>query len=261
MTSVDFRVSVGPLSHERTRQDSTTLGVRLETFDNVRLRSDVGEFATPIRPPWLIRSGCGSRLSGTGFESRPGRIFVIEVPHIQCSKLFTSLECMVLSLVLCTKNNPWSHSIRVVYSPDFGLPSVTILPWLCRKRRKPIFTHLLHVLWQSKGLWIKHAQMIDCRHWLKRNDHSWTSLTTSSVINKSNHLIQQYHELVIVDPFMTWHYKIRTGNKEQLFLILHVNTLNFLRIISSYRHIFCLAANTFTRFSGFLLLILTTSKQ
>ena len=176
-------ISVFRLDHYLTsaldRHDSPTLGVRLETFDNVRLRSDVGEFATRIRPPWLIRSGCGSRLSGTGFESRPGRIFVIEVPHIQCSKLFTSLECIVLSMVLCTKNNPWSHSIRVGYSPDFGLPSVTILPWLCRKRRKPIFTHSLHVLWQSKGLWIKHAQMIDCRHLLKRNDHSYRVLSFS----------------------------------------------------------------------------------
>ena len=34
-----------------------------------------------------------------------------------------------------------SFEIRVGHSPSFGLPSVAILPWLCRKRRKAIFTH------------------------------------------------------------------------------------------------------------------------
>ena len=48
---------------------------------------------------WLIRSGCGSKLRGTVFESRPGRIFFIGVVHIQCSKLFKGLECAVLSMV------------------------------------------------------------------------------------------------------------------------------------------------------------------
>ena len=95
------------------------------------------------RPRWLIRSSCGSRLRGTGFESRSGRMFVIEVVHIQFSKkLFKSVECAVLSMVLCTMKNPGSHSIRVRYCPDFGLPSVAIFPWLCRKRRKAIFTLL-----------------------------------------------------------------------------------------------------------------------
>ena len=37
---------------------------------------------------------------GTGFESRPGRIFVIGVVHIQCFKLFKELGCAVLSMVL-----------------------------------------------------------------------------------------------------------------------------------------------------------------
>ena len=31
-----------------------------------------------------------------------------------------------------------SFEIRVGHSPGFGLPSVAILPWLCRKRRKAI---------------------------------------------------------------------------------------------------------------------------
>ena len=51
-----------------------------------------------LSPGWLIRSGCGSRLRGTGFESRPVQIFVIE------------------SMVLCTTKNPWSHSISVGHS-------------------------------------------------------------------------------------------------------------------------------------------------
>ena len=34
--------------------------------------------------------------------------------HISlCSKLFKSLECAVLPMVLCTIKNPWSYSIRV----------------------------------------------------------------------------------------------------------------------------------------------------
>ena len=34
--------------------------------------------------------------------------FVID--HIQWSKLFKVMECIVLPMVLCTINNPWSHS-------------------------------------------------------------------------------------------------------------------------------------------------------
>ena len=37
-----------------------------------------------------------------GLESRPGELFVIEVVHIRCSKLFKGLESAVLSMVLCT---------------------------------------------------------------------------------------------------------------------------------------------------------------
>ena len=47
---------------------------------------------------------------------------------------------------------PWSLLKRVGHSPDFGLPSVAILPWLRRKRRKAIFTHSLcstHWLWST----------------------------------------------------------------------------------------------------------------
>ena len=91
------------------------------------------------RPVWLLRSGCGSKLGGTGFKTRPGRIFVIEVVHIQYSKLFKCLEYAVLSLVLHTVKN----SIRVGHRPDFLLPFVAILPWFCRERRKAIFTHHL----------------------------------------------------------------------------------------------------------------------
>ena len=76
-----------------------------------------------------------------GLESRTGRIFVIGVVHIQCFKLLKGLECTVLPVVLCTIKNPWSHSLRVGRSPDFGLPFVAILQWLCRTRHKAIFIH------------------------------------------------------------------------------------------------------------------------
>ena len=49
-------------------------------------------------------------------------------PHIQCSKLFKGLECVVLSIVLYTMKNPWNYRVR--YSTDFGFLSVAILAWL-----------------------------------------------------------------------------------------------------------------------------------
>ena len=112
------------------------------------------------KPLWFIRSGCGSKLRGTctcaRFESR-SRMFVIEDVHIQCSKLFKGLECVVLSTVLChIKNN----SMRVGYSPGFGLPFVTIITWVCRKRLTPIILHIdqLHLAQQLQSLtqcWFK----------------------------------------------------------------------------------------------------------
>ena len=60
------------------------------------------------RSQWLIRSSCFSKHRGTGFESRPGRMCVVEVVHIQFPKLFKCLECAVLSMRLCTMKNPWS---------------------------------------------------------------------------------------------------------------------------------------------------------
>ena len=41
-----------------------------------------------------------------GFESRPGRLCVIEGVHIQCSKLFKGMGSVLLSMVLCTIKNP-----------------------------------------------------------------------------------------------------------------------------------------------------------
>ena len=58
------------------------------------------------------RLGCGSELGGrpTGFESRSGRLFVIEVVDIQCSKLLKGLECTILSMILRTMKNPFDKS-------------------------------------------------------------------------------------------------------------------------------------------------------
>ena len=76
-----------------------------------------------------------SKLRGTESDAGSGRMFVIEVVHIYFSKLFKGLGCAVLSMVLCIIKNPRSHSIRVGHSPEVGLPSVAIFPWLRRKRR------------------------------------------------------------------------------------------------------------------------------
>ena len=69
-------------------------------------------------------SGCGPNLRGTELESWSCRMFVIDVVHIQCYKLFKGMECAVLSMVMCTR----SFLIRAGHSPDFGLPSIAILP-------------------------------------------------------------------------------------------------------------------------------------
>ena len=83
-------------------------------------------------------AGLDGSFGGTSFESRSMRIFVIVAMHIQCSKLFKGMECTVL-LWYQVKEPLKSFGIRVGHSPGFGLLSVAILPWLCRKRRKAIF--------------------------------------------------------------------------------------------------------------------------
>ena len=83
----------------------------------------------------------------TRFDSPPGRMFVIEVVHKQCSKLFKG----ILSMVLCTIKetmNKFENS-TVEHSPDFRLLSVAILPCFCTKRRTAIFTHWRPVVFLS----------------------------------------------------------------------------------------------------------------
>ena len=107
------------------------------------------------RHRWLIRSSRGWTRRSTGFESRLGEMFVVEFLHIglQCSKLSIGLEYVVLSVALCTIKSPWSHSIRVEYSPDFGLLSVAILLLLYRKRHSAIFTLLTLFIYMASGLY------------------------------------------------------------------------------------------------------------
>ena len=50
------------------------------------------------------------------------------VVHIQCLKLFNSMKCVVLSMVLCTIKDPCSHLTRVGHRPDHGLPNFMIVP-------------------------------------------------------------------------------------------------------------------------------------
>ena len=72
----------------------------------------------------------------SGFESRPGRMFVIESAH---TVLQTVLRSGVYNAVYDTLH--YKEALKSFDKcPDFGLPPVAILPWLCRKRRKAIFT-------------------------------------------------------------------------------------------------------------------------
>ena len=48
----------------------------------------------------------GSKLRATGFKSWSGRMIVIEVVPIQCSKLFKGMEYAVMSMALCNIKNP-----------------------------------------------------------------------------------------------------------------------------------------------------------
>ena len=66
-------------------------------------------------------------LVPTWFGYRSDQICVTQVVHIQCSNLFKGLECAVLSMVLCTIKNTWSHSISLGIVPT----------WQYRDRRKP----------------------------------------------------------------------------------------------------------------------------
>ena len=45
-------------------------------------------------------------LRAIGFKSWSGRMFVIEVVPVKCSKLFKGMECAVMSMGLCTIKNP-----------------------------------------------------------------------------------------------------------------------------------------------------------
>ena len=64
----------------------------------------------------------------------PNRPLIIWL-SLNCSKAWGVQCCLWL---LCTRKNSWIHSISVGHSSDFGLPSVAISPWLCRKRRNAI---------------------------------------------------------------------------------------------------------------------------
>ena len=43
---------------------------------------------------------------GLTLKSWSGRMLVVEVVPMQCSKLFKGMECAVLSMALCTIKNP-----------------------------------------------------------------------------------------------------------------------------------------------------------
>ena len=52
----------------------------------------------------------------------------------------------------CWGSVKYVNYIEVAHSPGFGLLTVAILPWLCRKRRMAIFTHLQFFIFKVKKL-------------------------------------------------------------------------------------------------------------
>ena len=127
--------------------DDTVLQTQDSKFEPWRSEAEYATSRSRRLP--TILTGCGSKLRCTGLESRPGRMFVIRVMHIQCFKRFKGLEFVVLTMVVRCKEPV--KSFTVGHSPDFVLPSVAILPWLCQKRRKTIFPYSLYhiVRWNS----------------------------------------------------------------------------------------------------------------
>ena len=53
----------------------------------------------PVALMAQLLSGFGSKLRSTGLKPMPVRMFVIEVVHMQCSKLFKGLESGMISMV------------------------------------------------------------------------------------------------------------------------------------------------------------------
>ena len=92
-------------------------------------------WAVSCLPWWLIRSGCGFESSWpVGCLS--SRLCIYCAPN--CSGVCSAAYGTVYY------KEPLHHSIRVGHSPDFRILSVAILPLLCRKRLKAIFTHSTH---------------------------------------------------------------------------------------------------------------------
>ena len=76
----------------------------LYIFDATIIGTRISLFVFEGRPdgpfdPAVARS---SELLG----SNPGRMLVIKVVPIHCSKLFKGMECAVMSMALCTIKNP-----------------------------------------------------------------------------------------------------------------------------------------------------------
>ena len=97
-------ISFRPMDHENVRLWTSQVE---DIFNSMRLKQHLEHFITFTT---LLNEEAGLDGSSdlvvarncariTLFETRPGRIFVIEVVHIQCSKLFKGMECAVLSMV------------------------------------------------------------------------------------------------------------------------------------------------------------------
>ena len=91
---------------------------------------------------YWVRIPVGSNVSDRGWAYL--YIYIYSVPN--CSKAWR-VQCRLWYYALYMKK-PWSHLIRVGHtcSPDFGCPSVTILPGLCKKRRRARLTLTLIII-------------------------------------------------------------------------------------------------------------------
>ena len=131
----------------------------------------------------------------TGFESWPGRMLIIGVVHIQFFKLLKSMECAVLSMVLCTIKSPWSHSIRVGHSLILGLPFVVLFAWLCRIS---IFTHPASTVQKKNSLTVTH--MLEPTDGHCQRD----LLTCHANINNNNELFDIKNRLLRFYAALQW---------------------------------------------------------
>ena len=114
---------------------------RQRRWPNIDLRSRI------CCATWSVSAGLDGSFVSTGACN-------MEVPGSNLARAGYLSSWLCIYSILQTVQRNWMYSaaygtehlksfeIRMGHSPGFGLPFVAILPLLCRKRRKAIFTHL-----------------------------------------------------------------------------------------------------------------------